>query len=218
MCMIRKDMKSVQDRLLTQMVSRRHTFDPSVWIRHQRFGLFFCLPLILRPSLCQQNSARLKACTSRSVFRAFMMKMMLCTVWNLFFSSEWFFCSKRGRSRMWREVCILCFSPDGASPTQSHRRYPQYEQGYVFHHQDFSGFCFYSLLIFLVYVDPDLFLLFNWTCCSDIYYYLLVDKIYVLFVERRHRYKLFQCLRFSHLIFFTQISDLFMYVSEVLQN
>lgn len=231
MCMIRKDMKSVQDRLLTQMVSGCCTFDPSVWIKPKQLGLFFCLPLILCPSLCQQNSACLKACASRSVCREFMMKMTLWPVWNqFFFFPEWFFCSKRGRSRMWREVCILCFSPDGVSPTKSYRRHPQ-----CIHHsgarctvhlavlfsysglpQDFSGFCFYSLLIFLVSVDPDLFLLFNWTCCSDIYSYLLVDKLYFLFVERRHRCKPFQCLTFSHLWYFSY--KLQIYSCTLLQN
>lgn len=115
MCVIRKDMKSVQDRLLTQMVSRRDAFDPSVWIRPKQLALFFCLPFILCPSLCQQNNAPLKACTSHTVWRECTMQVMLCTVWNEVFFPLWTvctFCSKRGRSRVWREVCMRCFSPD----------------------------------------------------------------------------------------------------------
>lgn len=117
MCVIRKDMKSVQDRLLTQMVSRRDAFDPSAWIRPKQLGLFFvCLlfcvlhsvsriMLLWKPVHHIQSGENVRCRWCCVLFEMkFFSWMFLCAVCT--------FCSKRGRSRVWREVCMRCFSPD----------------------------------------------------------------------------------------------------------
>lgn len=90
MCLIRKDMKSVQDRLLSQMVSGHDTGDPSAWIRLKQLGSDFSI--VAEPVYYIQHLE-----TS-----------------SLTFLLPLFSYSKRARFRVWREACMLCFSPDGA--------------------------------------------------------------------------------------------------------
>lgn len=55
MCVIRKDMKSVQDRLLTQMVSGLDTFGSSASIRPQQLTLVYVLSPAQRTTILQLN-------------------------------------------------------------------------------------------------------------------------------------------------------------------
>lgn len=186
MCMIRKDMKSVQDRLLTQMVSRRCTFDPSVWIRPKTVWL-------VSLSAFNPVSLTLSAgqCSFKSLFITFSLQRIfdeddtLYSLKYIFFFPESSFVARGGDPECEERSAHFVFPL-----TESYRRYPMYEQGYVFHRsdahctvhlavqififafvtsEDFSGFCFYSLLYF-------------WFMLTQICSYCSIEHVALIFI------------------------------------
>lgn len=169
--------------------------------------LAFCLSFILCLSLCQQNNAPLKACTSHTVLRDFMTQMMLCKGFKWCVFPESFFVlvyllQQEGEIQSVKRGLHALFFPwqsQVLSWTKSCQRSLHSKQGCVFQHTmhtvyfscaDFISKCLPEVLIFpgsaFIQCGCVWFIL-TWMCCCYmfvvikhvmLFWYLLLVEIY----------------------------------------
>jgi len=129
------------------------------------------------------------------------------------------FCSKRGRSRVWREACMLCFSPDDGATSWAEQSTAKdhysinkvvYFTTVYFNCSGFISKCLPWVLIVTgsAFIVPGyVCFILTWKCCCYMFGFIRNVILFWCFVffESKYSKKLF-----GSVTFLIQIPDLFM--------